>query len=841
MVYEIANMYDHKSIEQKWNDLWFKSNIYKAEDFSSKPKKYILVEFPYPSGSGLHCGHAYRFTMPDVYSRKLRMDGNNVLFPIGWDAFGLPAENYAVQTGVHPAETTRKSIDTYRKQMRMMGYGFDWDREVNTTDPKYYKWTQWIFLKFFEAGLAELREQPVWWCEKLRTVLANEEVLDDGKGGKISERGEHPVEKRMLKQWILKMPAYAEKLLAGLETIDFPQSIKIAQREWIGRSEGATIRFPMTGSKESLEIFTTRPDTILGVTFMVVAPEHPLIDQLKSSISNFTAVNQYREQMKNRSELDRKSSKEKSGIKLEGVSIDHPLIKGFKIPLFVADYVLMDYGTGAIMAVPGHDERDFEFAKAYGLPIPQTVTNDPDKATDTLPFVSQDGFIIVTDEVKAIFGEEKLKKLNGRVSCAEMTEQVIALLEKQAIAERKITFKIRDWLFSRQRYWGEPIPLLHLENGKIKALAETSNAKEVQDKLPLVLPQVPDYLPSADGTSPLSKNKEWVNIKDESGLSASRETNTMPNWAGSCWYYLRYLDPKNDQAFADPKKMKYWLPVDRYFGGSEHTTLHLLYSRFWHIFLYDLGLVPTPEPYSWRQNGGILLGSDGQKMSKSVGNVVNPDDKVESYGADALRLYINFMGPYDATLPWNESGLKACRRLIERIFELRLKVSDAPNSEKFQRDFHKCVRKVTQMVDSLKTNTAVSEFMILVREAEAEPHFNRDLWNGFIRLIAPFVVFAAEELWQEVLGNKAWDPKNSVHLQAWPKFDEHLAFDQRVTIGVQVNGKMRAQVEVDVDEAEAQVRERVMALEQLQKWVEGKELKKFVYVPGRIVNLVVAG
>lgn len=834
----MTNRYNHQEIEEKWSKRWFETNLYKAEDLSKKPKKYILVEFPYPSGSGLHCGHVYRFTLPDVYARKLRMQGYNVLFPIGWDAFGLPAENYAVQTGVHPSITTHQAIDTFRRQMRLMGYGFDWSREVATTDPEYYKWTQWIFLKLYERGLAELTEQPVWWCETLRTVLANEEVLDDGKGGKMSERGDHPVEKRMLRQWVLKMPAYADKLIEGLDEVDFPESVRSAQKNWIGRSVGAKISFPVTGGKK-LDVFTTRPDTILGATFMVLAPEHPLVDQLKDKISNWDAIAAYKTSVQSKSDIERKASREKTGVRLEGISAENPFASSLPpIPLFIADYVLMEYGTGAIMAVPAHDERDFEFANKFGVPVVRTVASAPG-VEDVLPFVADTGVVVLDDVSRKAIGESEVTKAAEVISSEAMKDLVVDALEKKNSAERKVTYKIRDWLFSRQRYWGEPIPLIHRQDGTIEAVVATDNAAGVQEKLPLVLPEVPDYLPSSDGYSPLGKNIEWVTTTDSSGSPAKRETNTMPNWAGSCWYFLRYTDPKNSTELASQEKMKYWLPVDRYFGGSEHTTLHLLYSRFWHKFLYDEKVVPTSEPYAWRMNGGILLGSDGEKMSKSRGNVINPDEKVTLYGADALRLYVNFMGPYDGTLPWSESGLKACRRLVDRIYDLREKLSDEKSDISLQRSYHKLIKRATSMIDNLKTNTVVSELMIFVRDAEAATSIDREIWKGFVKLLAPLAVFSAEELWQEANGRTSWEPADSVHLQSWPTFDEALARDEFIVIGVQVNGKLRDQVEVTPEEGEDSVRNKVLELPLVQKWLDGKEVKKFVYVKGRIVNVVV--
>lgn len=836
----MAKTYDHTEIEAKWAQRWFEANLYKADDFSKKEKKFIMVEFPYPSGDGLHCGHLFRFTLPDVYARKLRMQGYNVLFPIGWDAFGLPAENYAVKTGVHPAITTEKLIENYKRQMLMMGYGFDWDREISTTYPEYYKWTQWIFLRLWERGLAELSEQPVWWCEALRTVLANEEVLDDGKGGKVSERGLHPVEKRMLKQWVLKMPRYAEKLLEGLEHVEFPESVRLAQQNWIGRSEGAELIFPLSVDGKELKVFTTRPDTILGATFLVIAPEHPLIDELRSHIRNWDEVSAYRAVAANRSDLDRKAAKDKSGVRIDGVTGTNPLSKALgAIPIFIADYVLMDYGTGSIMAVPAHDDRDFEFAKKFDLPIIETLQPREGDKNVKLPFNSEDALLSLTSEVRELLGDDFISKSGGKVTSQQMKEFVVSTLANNGKGEKKVTYKMRDWLFSRQRYWGEPVPLVHCEDGSIEPIVRTDDKEGVKAKLPLLLPSVADYLPSSDGHSPLANNTEWVNTKDSKGRPAKRETNTMPNWAGSCWYYLRYTDPKNDECFADPKKLNYWLPVDKYFGGSEHTTLHLLYSRFWHEFLYDEKLVPTPEPYAWRMNGGILLGSDMRKMSKSWGNTIIPDDKVKNSGADALRIYVNFMGPYDGTLPWAEGGLRACRKLVERIIELSDKVGSTESDESLKRAYHRMVKRITYMVDNIKTNTAISELMIFVREAEEASSIDREIWGGFLRTLAPFAVFAAEELWQKLNGYTAWKPEQSVHLQSWPTWSDEYATDDVVTIGVQINGKVRDQVEVQLEEEEASVKAKVLQLPGVQKWTSGKELKQFVYKKGRIVNLVV--
>jgi len=825
--------YDHKNIEPRWNALWVRDNIYKAHDLSDKPKKYILVEFPYPSGAGLHMGHFMRYTLPDIYSRKLRMTGFNVLFPMGWDAFGLPAENYAIKTGVHPAVTTEKAIENYTRSFKSAGFGIDWDRVVNTTDPAYMKWTQWIFLKFWEAGLAEIREEPIWWCEALRTVLSNEEVLDDGKGGKISERGEHPVERRKLKQWVLRITEYAEKLLEGLEMVDFPEYVRAAQRNWIGKSEGAQLTFSIEGGAEStVEVYTTRPDTIIGATFLVLAPEHPLVDELKGAVTNFEEVDSYREATKSRSDIERQASKTKTGVQLQGISARHPLT-GDPLPVFIADYVLYGYGTGAIMAVPAHDERDFEFATLYKLPIVQTVWEN-EETKGELPLPSSEGVVEVVDALRPLFGNEKF------VSCDAAKRGIISALEQKGTGERRVVYRLRDWVFSRQRYWGEPIPILHLEDGTLMAVARTDRPSEVELHLPLTLPEVPDYSPSSDGTSPLAKNSDWVSTTTPEGRPAKRETNTMPNWAGSSWYYLRYTDPRNDKALADPENLKYWLPVDRYFGGSEHTTLHLLYSRFWHKFLYDQGVVPTSEPYSWRMNGGILLGADGQKQSKSKGNVVDLNEMLDRYGGDALRSYICFLGPYDGTLAWNEGGLKACRKLVESIYELRKKVKEGVEEELFlTRLYHRTVQRVSSMMDNLKMNTVVSEFMVFAGEAKKAQAISMETWQGFVRLIAPVMVFLGEELWQELNGYSEWDPKRSVHLQEWPSFDPELAKEDVTIVGVQINGKLRGELEVTDDDTTDTVRDRALELPNVQKWLEGKEVKKFIYVTKKIISIVI--
>lgn len=811
--------YDNKKIEEKWKEKWYKDNIYEAPDFSEKPKKYILAELPYPSGHTLHVGHVMRYTVPDVYSRYLRMQGFNVMFPIGWDAFGLPAENYAINTGGHPSMINTEIIPQYKDCIICMGYGIDWNREINTTDPKYYKWTQWIFLKLYKAGLAEYKDTPVWWCEKLRTVLADEEVLNDKNGNKISERGEYPVEKRMLKQWVLKMPQYAEKLLDGLKDIDFPESIKTAQRNWIGKSEGCEIDFEILGKKAT--VFTTRPDTIYGITFLAIAPENPLLKDILGHTNNKALIEEYIKKANNKSDLEKQVEREKTGVRLEGVSAKC-LFTGKEIPMFVADYVLMDYGTGVVMGVPSHDERDFEFAKKYGLEVIKVIK-----------FPSQNNNNDYYEGEGIVTNSEKYDGVKSEV----FRETIMNDLEAKAFGRRSVTYKLRDWVFSRQRYWGEPIPLVHLENGSIEAICDPDNPDEVKKTLPLLLPDMPDYKPTSDGAAPLDRNKKWVNI-DFKGEKAKRETNTMPNWAGSCWYYLRYCDPVNDTVFADFEKLKYWLPVDRYFGGAEHTTMHLLYSRFWHIFLYDQGLVPTKEPYQWRLNGGLLLGSDGRKMSKSYGNVVEPMEYVDKYGADTIRMAVCFLGPYEDTYPWNTNSIKAVHKLILTIYGLKGKVTNDPTPKNIRKLYNTMVKNVTTMIEGLKMNTCVSEFMIFINAIKNEDKINKDIYKGLIQVLAPFAPFVAEDLWQEINGFSKWEKQNSVHLQKWPKYDERELKENTITIPVQINGKVKGQIEIKTDETEDSVKEIALSNEKIQKALSGKEIKKVIYIKNRIINLI---
>ncbi len=803
------SQYNFKKTQDNWRDKWFDNNLYEAKDFSPKPKKYILAELPYPSGAQLHAGHIMRYTVPDVYSRYLRMKGFNVLFPMGWDAFGLPAENYAIKTGVHPEVTTKKAIAAMKESLKQIGYGIDWTREVSSADPEYYKWTQWLFLKFYENGLAELKEMPVWWDDVSKTVLADEEILTTKEGVKISERGGNPVIRRNLKQWVLKIPQYAEKLIAGLETVDYPDAIKNAQMNWIGKSDGANIDFKI--DQQKVTVFTTRIDTIYGATFLVLSPEHPLVDQITSSEQS-DIVKKYQAQAKNKSDMERTETKDKTGV-FTGAYAENPFSHE-KLPVWIGDFVVMSYGTGALMAVPAHDARDFEFATKFNLPIKQVIKPTDDTKV-TLPY-SEDGILTSSDVFDNLTSSEAQQK---------MTEQA----ENQSFGSKKTNYKMRDWIFSRQRYWGEPIPLIFVE--------PDGHTEEVLD-LPVILPSVPDYTPSSDATSPLARNTEWVSTKSKDGSPAKRETNTMPNWAGSCWYFLRYLDPHNDKEFASMDKLKYWMPVDRYFGGAEHTTMHLLYSRFWYQFFFDIGLVPNSEPYQWRLNGGLLLGPDGRKMSKSIGNVIDPMTIAENYGADALRTFICFIGPYTDTYPYNENGVRSCWRLMKNIYELKDKVTDGVEDTNVSKAYNKMVKNITSMFEDLKMNTSVSEIMIFTNQLKDVEKIDSKVWNGFLRVLAPLAPFLAEELWQELNHYTEWKNENSVHVQPWPEFDEKILENETITIAVQVNGKVREQIEISPNESEDSVKQKVMLNENVLKWTQFREVVKFIYIPNKIVSIV---
>jgi len=800
------NYYDFKEIESKYKNSWHEEKVYEAVDFSPKPKKYILSEFPYPSGAALHMGHMMRFASADIYSRFLRMSGYNVLFPMGWDAFGLPAENYAIKTGIHPSVTTKKSIETMKKSLIHMGFGFDWSREISTIDPEYYKWTQWLFLKFYENGLAEYKEMPLWWCEELKTVLAEEEVLEDANGNKISERGGYPVIRKNLKQWILKMPTYAQKLIDGLNQTDFPEHIKNAQINWIGRSEGSEVLFSLKNSTEKIKIFTTRIDTIFGASFLVVSPEHPILEKIVTS-ENLEAVKSYQEKVKSKSELERTElQKDKTGIFTGSFAINP--ISNKEIPIYIGDFVLMSYGTGAIMGVPAHDERDFEFATKFNLEIIPVVAN----GIAELPS-KEYGKLINSQDYNGLSSEEAKEKLNK-------------FIEANALGSKKVNFKLRDWVFSRQRYWGEPIPLIHLEDGSIIPEAN----------LPLVLPEVPNYEPSSDASAPLAKNTEWVNVEVK-GQKGKRETNTMPNWAGSSWYFLRYIDPKNEKEFASPEKLKYWMPVDNYFGGAEHTTMHLLYSRFWNQFFHDINLVPVSEPYQWRLNGGLVLGPDGKKMSKSLGNTVDPLPIAEKYGADAIRMGISFMGPVEDSFPWNENGVKACYKLLNTVWGL----ADKLTPEKIEsQDLHinTLIKNISSMYQNIRFNTAVSELMIFINQIKNDEKISSEVFIKFLKCLAPLAPFITEELYQKI-NNTEMSQETSIHTSVFPKFNADLLNTVEINLPIQINGKLISTIQIPQNLGQAEVLEKAKNNEKITKALENKEIVKIIFVPNKILSLII--
>ncbi|UKS64378.1 leucine--tRNA ligase [Rossellomorea marisflavi] len=800
--------FNHKQVETKWQKHWEENKTFKTTEDPGKKKFYALDMFPYPSGAGLHVGHPEGFTATDILSRMKRMQGYNVLHPMGWDAFGLPAEQYALDTGNDPAIFTEQNINNFRRQIKSLGFSYDWDREVNTTDPDYYKWTQWIFLKLYEKGLAYVDEVAVNWCPALGTVLANEEVID-GK----SERGGHPVERRPMRQWILKITAYADRLLEDLNDVDWPESIKDMQRNWIGRSEGAEVVFNIDGHDESFDVFTTRPDTIFGATYAVLAPEHPLVEKITTGEQK-EKVEAYLDKVKAKSDLERTDlAKEKTGV-FTGAYAINPA-NGKQMPIWIADYVLMSYGSGAIMAVPAHDERDYEFAKEFDLPIIEVVSGgDIDKEAYT-----GDGDHVNSDFLDGLGKEEAITK-------------AIAWLEEKSIGTKKVTYRLRDWLFSRQRYWGEPIPIIHWEDGTATGVPES--------ELPLILPKTTEIKPSGTGESPLANISDWVNVTDpETGKKGRRETNTMPQWGGSCWYFLRYIDPHNKEALADAEKMKEWLPVDTYIGGAEHAVLHLLYARFWHKFLYDIGVVPTKEPFQKLFNQGMILGENNEKMSKSKGNVVNPDQIVESHGADTLRLYEMFMGPLEASVAWSTNGLDGARRFLDRVWRLLVeedgqlsgKVTDRPN-EKLDKTYHQTVKKVTEDYEGLRFNTGISQLMVFINDAYKADELPKEYVEGFIKLLSPIAPHMAEELWSK-LGHEG-----TISYEAWPTFDESKLIDNEVEIVLQVNGKVRAKVMIPTDMNKEDLEQLAKDHEEIKAQIEGKTVRKVIAVPGKLVNIV---
>ena len=806
-------VYNHRVIERKWQKYWDENKTFKTLDDHTKEKFYALDMFPYPSGAGLHVGHPEGYTATDILSRYKRANRYNVLHPMGWDAFGLPAEQYALDTGNDPREFTKQNIDTFRRQIKELGFSYDWDREVNTTDPNYYKWTQWIFKKLYEKGLAYVDEVPVNWCPALGTVLSNEEVID-GK----SERGGHPVERRPMRQWVLKITDYAEKLLADLDILDWPESLKAMQRNWIGKSVGAEIDFKIEGTDKAFTVFTTRADTVFGVSYCVLAPEHKLVEEIVTEDQR-AAVEEYLDIVKRKSDLERTDlNKDKTGV-FTGAYAINP-VNGEKVELWIADYVLASYGTGAVMAVPAHDERDYEFATKFNLPIKAVIE---DNGEVVVPFYG-DGKHINSDFINGLNNEEAIAK-------------VIEFLEENKVGRSKVTYKLRDWLFSRQRYWGEPIPIIHWEDGTMTTVPDS--------ELPLLLPETDNIKPSGTGESPLANIEEWLNVVDpETGKKGKRETNTMPQWAGSCWYYLRYIDPHNDEMFADPEKLKYWLPVDVYIGGAEHAVLHLLYARFWHKVLYDLGLVPSREPFQKLFNQGMILaeGKDGrpEKMSKSKGNVVNPDDIIVSHGADTLRVYEMFMGPLDASIAWSENGLDGSRRFLDRVYRLFVdeetgkvndKVLDKDNAE-LEVSYNYTVKKVSEDIEVLGFNTAISQLMVFVNDCYKAEYIPRKYALGFIQLLAPFAPHLAEEMW-EIYGNT-----ESVSYVAWPTFDGTKLVSDTVEIVVQLMGKVKTKLDVKKDLTSAELEQIVLADEEVKALIEGKQVMKVIVVPGRLVNIV---
>lgn len=800
--------YNHKTIEKKWQKYWAAHNTFNTTTDPDKPKFYALDMFPYPSGQGLHVGHPEGYTATDILSRFKRAQGYNVLHPMGWDAFGLPAEQYALDTGNDPAEFTKKNIETFRRQINSLGFSYDWNREVNTTDPEYYKWTQWIFTKLYEKGLAYEAEVAVNWVPELGTVIANEEVID-GK----SERGGYDVIRKPMRQWMLKITAYADRLLDDLEELDWPESIKEMQRNWIGRSVGANVTFKVAGTNKEFTVFTTRPDTLFGATYTVLAPELDLVKEITTP-EQMQAVEDYIAQAAKKSDLNRTDlAKEKTGV-FTGAYAINP-VNGKEIPIWIADYVLASYGTGAIMAVPAHDERDFEFAKTFDLEIiPVLAGGDVTKEAFT-----EDG-----EHINSEF-------LNG-LNKQEAIDKMVAWLEENGVGKKEVSYRLRDWLFSRQRYWGEPIPIIHWEDGTTTALSE--------EELPLRLPKADNIKPSGTGESPLANITDWVNVVDpKTGLKGRRETNTMPQWAGSSWYFLRYVDPHNKQALADYEKLKQWLPVDIYIGGAEHAVLHLLYARFWHKFLYDLGVVPTKEPFQKLFNQGMILGENNEKMSKSRGNVVNPDDVVKQYGADTLRLYEMFMGPLDASIAWSENGLEGSRKFLDRVWRLIVdengKLRDRIttfNDGKLDKVYNQTVKKVTEDFENLHFNTAISQMMVFVNEAYKADALPYAYIEGFVQLLAPIAPHIAEELW-EILGNEG-----GISYVPWPTFDEAALVESEVEIVCQINGKVRAKLMVPVDSSKEALEELALANEQIKEHIAGKTVRKVIAVPNKLVNIV---
>jgi len=799
--------YDHKQVEKKWQDIWDEKQCFQAENGSDKEKFYALVEFPYPSGQGLHVGHPRSYTALDIVARKKRMQGYNVLYPMGWDAFGLPTENFAIKNHVHPAEVTKKNIARFKSQLKSLGLSFDWSREINTTDPSYYKWTQWIFLQLFKKGLAYKKEMSVNWCTSCKCVLANEEVVNG-----VCERCGSEVVHKTKSQWMLAITKYAQRLIDDLDDVDYIERVKIQQKNWIGRSTGAEVDFKTTEG-DTLTVYTTRPDTLFGATYMVISPEHPMIEQWGDKLANIADVRAYREEAARKSDFERTElNKDKTGVKLAGVAAINP-VNGKQIPIFVSDYVLMGYGTGAIMAVPAHDDRDWEFAKKFGCEIIEVVSGGEDVQKAAFTAKDETGILVNSDF------------LNGK-TVKDAIPAMIEWLGEKGIGRAKVQYKLRDWVFSRQRYWGEPIPIVKCDKCGYVPLPE--------DQLPLELPNVHTYEPTDNGESPLAHMTDWVNTTCPCcGGPAKRETDTMPQWAGSSWYFLRYMDPHNDKALASKEALEYWSPVDWYNGGMEHTTLHLLYSRFWHKFLYDIGVVPTREPYAKRTSHGMILGENGEKMSKSRGNVVNPDEIVDTYGADTMRLYEMFIGDFEKAAPWSPKSIKGCRRFLERVWSLAEKVQDGDEySKEHEALMHRTIKKVGEDADNLKANTAIAALMTMLNEFY-DKGVNRAEYKTFLALLNPFAPHITEELWQQ-LGETGL-----LSVAPWPQYDEAKTVESTVEMAVQVNGKLKGTIKLAADADKQAAIDAALAEEKVQHAIEGKQIVKQIVVPGKIVNLVV--
>ena len=804
MVIKMAQVYNHREVETKWQKIWDDEKAFKTSNDYSKPKYYALVEFPYPSGQGLHVGHPRPYTALDIVARKRRMQGYNVLYPMGWDAFGLPTENYAIQNHIHPKIVTQNNVKRFKSQLHALGYSFDWDREVNTTDPNYYKWTQWIFLKLFKAGLAYKSEMPINWCTSCKVGLANEEVVNG-----VCERCGSEVVRKVKSQWMLKITEYADKLIEGLDTVDYVERVKVSQKNWIGKSTGAEVDFSIKGKEDKMRIYTTRCDTLFGVTYMVMSPEHPLIDKYKDEINNWSEIEAYREQAARKSDFERAElAKEKTGVKIDGLTAINP-VNDVEIPIFISDYVLMSYGTGAIMAVPAHDERDWDFAKKFGLPIIEVVAGGKNVQEEVYTDVAT-GTIVNSGFINGLNVDEAQAKM-------------VAFLEEKGIGCAKTNFKLRDWVFSRQRYWGEPIPIVHCDKCGYVPIDES--------ELPLELPEVESYMPTDNGESPLALMTDWVNTSCPCcGGPAKRETDTMPQWAGSSWYFLRYTDPDNTEALASKEALEYWMPVDWYNGGMEHTTLHLLYSRFWHKFLYDQKAVPCPEPYAKRTSHGMILGSNGEKMSKSRGNVVNPDDIVRDYGADTLRTYEMFIGAFDLSAAWSDDGVKGCRRFLERVWKLQdILTDDDGYSADLETKLHQTIKKVSNDFESLKYNTAIAAMMALINEFYKKNSVTKGEFKTLLTMLNPVAPHITEELWETV------GFEGRIYQTTWPEYDEAKTVEDTVEIAVQINGKTRATLAIGKDDPKDDVIAK--AKETVADKLTGTIVKE-IYVPGRIVNIV---